>query len=196
MGDNVQVLFQTFEYDAFVFLLSPASLASSNCQAEMSAAAFRDAPFFVVRTEGPVPPEFANRVTLTLPALHDSAFGIKLGELAAALRARVSLVRDMKLLRADAVVYDAREAAQRIAVDGERTVLAEYASKLAKRYAAVTDSITQYWIVLALGKAATVESVHLLRGLGKPEHRLVSEGIREALAIAGKEDSQIGVERK
>jgi hypothetical protein len=190
VGDDVQTRMRTFDFDAFVFLSSPDSLASPNVQLELETAKYRAVPLFLVRMEGQVPAELRQRQYWTPPAIGDPAFAASIGDLGAAIRARVSCQRDIQLLHSDAVLYEMQEAAQRIALHADRSVVAEHAATLAQRYPRLSDPTTRYWIAIALGRVGTPQAVELLNGLPKHDHPYALEGVRQALEMAGRELSE------
>jgi len=72
------------------------------------------------------------------------------------------------------------EVAKSIATEEDRTIVAEFACELARRYRKISDPSTHYWIAIALGRAGTPQAEALLQKLPKGDHPLEIEGIRQA----------------
>ena len=182
-GVDCAIKMQTLDIEAVIFLSSPESSASLSCQLELAAAERQGIPVFTLLQSGNVSARQRKRSYWPLPPLHAPEFLSGVEELAGAVRARVSLVRKIRLLHPDNFFQETMEAAKSIAEEFDRALVAEYACDLAKRYRMLSDPNTQFWIVLALGKANTPQSGRLLDKLPPPDHPLVCEGIRQARAI-------------
>ncbi len=181
-GDDIVRSMETFEFDSFIFLLSPASWSSTQCRVELETARRRGVPFFVIHLEGDVPAELRERIYWKPPE-DDEEFAAQVHQLAIAICARVSFHRRVRKLSAENSPDTTQKAAQEIYDEEDRTLIAEYSRELAKRYELVRDSTTRYWMALALGKAGTPEAAALLRILPSEDHPLPIEGIRQALEM-------------
>ena len=99
------------------------------------------------------------------------------------MRTRVSVHREVQLL-SETNPPDITQAAARNIADSEyRTVVAEFARELAKKYRRIADPTTCFFIALALGNACTPEAAKLLRELPEKDHPLPAEGIKQALEM-------------
>lgn len=181
VGDNAETRMETFEIEALLFLLSPESWASGPCQLELETARRRGAPVFMAHLNGDVPEEVRQMIRWELYELDGEIPVTQVSKLASAIRARVSLHREVLLLSSDNPPDITQQAAHNIYDAPDRTVVAEYASELAKRYSQVVDPSTRFWIAIALGRAGTVEAAALLRALPTGDHPYPDHGIRQAL---------------
>lgn len=180
VGDNVDVRMQTFDIEAVTFLSEPLSLVSGPVQLELKSAARQGIPIFTLHLEGEMPPSLKRRSWWPLPALDSTAFVKGAEALAKSIQPRVFFNRKIRLLRPDNYFYEMKEVAQGIAEKEERTILAEFACELARRYRKVSDPSTRYWIAIALGRADTLQAAKLVEKLPEAGHPLEIEGIREA----------------
>jgi hypothetical protein len=180
IGDNVEIRMQTFEIEALVFLYSPESYASPYVQMELQCARRQRFPHFVVHAIAQVPAQLRRFIDLKLPPLGSSAFEKACAELADAIQNRVQFRRKLRMLHPSKSFHELIEVAQEIALDGDRTLIAESACDLSLKYCKISDPTTCYWIALALGRADTPRAARLLNRLPKKDHPLVSQGIREA----------------
>ncbi len=189
IGDDVDIRMQTFDIEAVVFLCEPTSLSSEPVQLELDSAARQEMPIFTLHLEGEVPPSFKKRSYWHLPPLDSVDFSTGAERLAESIRRRVFFNRKVRLLYPENYFLQMSEVARGIAQDEDRTIIAEFACELARRYHRVSDPSTRYWIAIALGRADTPQAEKLLEALPVPAHPLESEGIREAREIIRHERS-------
>jgi len=180
-GHDVQLRMQTFDIEAVLFLSTPESIASEQCQLELRAATRQGLPIFTAYLRGDLPIWLKKRSFWRVP-MNAQEFAAGTQVLAAATKERVAFHRQIRLLYPDNYFLETSQVARNIAMTGERTLIAEYACELAIRYRRITDPGTLYWIALALGKANTVQASKLLDHLPKGDHPLILEGIRQAKA--------------
>jgi hypothetical protein len=186
IGDDADTRMKTFDFDALLFLLSPESWASEACQLELATARRRETPIFIAHLSGDVPEEL-RRVIYWKPCECDGeAFAEEVKNLASAIRAHVSLDKEILLLSGNNPPDITLRAARNVYQASDRAVIAEYADKLAKRYRQVSDPSTRFWIALALGRAGTPEAATLLRALPTDGHPYPFRGIREALEMVAR----------
>jgi len=183
VGDDVETRMLTFDFDALIFFCSPESIASEPCQLELRSARRQRTPMFVALLEGSVPPQLKVRLYWNPAAIDDAAFAAEASRLATAIRNRVTFSRELRLLHPENFPQETLETARKIATESDRTLVAEYAGELAKRYLAVTDASTRFWIALALGKAGTKHAAQLLDRLPKTDHPYALEGVKQALEM-------------
>jgi hypothetical protein len=180
VGDHVETRMQTFDIETLIFLSSPESVASAPCQVELKSAERQGIPIFVIHLEGALPNELRKRSYWKLPPLDSSVFDLGVGELAKSIHSRVAFTRQIRALGADNYFHEMINVARTIATEVDRTILAEFAYQLARKYSDVPDPTTRFWIALALGKADTPQAAKLLDELPKQDHPLALEGIRQA----------------
>jgi hypothetical protein len=182
-GDETDTRMDSFEFDSVLFLWSPESAASEACQRELRTARRRSSPLFVaVDSEAPTR-TFKKRILWVRPPDNSSEFAGSVADLGKAIRYRVGFSKDLRRLQGGMPPDESGEAAQRIALDFDRTILAENVSMLAKRYFQTIDYTTRYWIAIALGAAGTAKASRMLTKLPSQDHPLVQEGIRQALEM-------------
>ncbi|HET9284299.1 MAG TPA: hypothetical protein VFR24_20295 [Candidatus Angelobacter sp.] len=179
-GYDVSFRMQTFEIETVIFLSSTESIDSMFCQQELQAAMRQGLPIFTAYVSGILPTWLKKRVVWHVPLRNDTEFVTGAQILATSIRERVLFHRQVRLLYPENDYFETIEAARNIALEGERTLIAEYACELARRYRHITDPSTLYWIAVALGKANTPQAAKLLDHLPKGNHPLISEGIRQA----------------
>jgi hypothetical protein len=180
VGDDVDIRIQTFNIEAVVFLSEVASLASEYVQQELESASRQGLPVFTILLEGELPASWKKRSWWRMPPTDDPAFATQAGALAESIRRRVLFNRKIRELNSTNYFIAMSEVAKDIAANEERTILAEFAEELAKRYREVLDPTTRYWIAISLGRADTPEAVRLIEELPPANHPLEVEGIREA----------------
>ena len=72
-------------------------------------------------------------------------------------------------------------ASVRYIVDGvDPALIAEYLEHIAASYRRDTDTLTRYWIAIAVGKAGTPGANAVLDSFGWDDEPLPQEGIRQA----------------
>jgi len=182
-GDDVQTRIDSFDFDSLLFLSSPESLASRFCQRELSAARRRSIPIFVAVLAGDVPKIMKRRIYWSLPASDSGQFTSDAQNLGKEIRARVSLLRNLRELNTECPADKTRDAAQTIALDIDSSLVAEIVSLLARRYVQMKDPTTRFWLALGLGSAGTAKAAKLLNNLPKEDHPYALEGIRQAQAM-------------
>src|ERR1035441_5591537 len=180
LGDDIETRMDSFEFDALLFLSEPESIASGPCQRELRTAKRRSVPVFVGAVGGGRPDGAERRLYWRLPPADSPEFSNGIKELGEAICRRVRLTRDLRLLHGDRPSDETQAAAQRIAVDTDRSLVADVVSELVRRYRQLEDPTTRYWIALALGSAGTSKAVKLLNKLPREDHPYVLEGIRQA----------------
>jgi hypothetical protein len=180
VGDDVDIRMQTFNIEALILLCSPASLASEPCQLELRSASRQGMPIFTAHLEGPVPLSLRKRSYWHVPPSDSPAFATGVEELAKSVQSRVLFNRKLHLLYPSNYFYEMTEVAKSIATEEDRTIVAEFACELARRYRKISDPTTRYWIALALGRADTAQAAALLQKLPRSDHPLELEGIRQA----------------
>jgi hypothetical protein len=180
VGDDVDVRMQTFKIEALIFLCEPASLASGPVQLERKSAARQGLPIFTIHLKGEVPAALKKRSYWRMPSVDSPAFALGVNEMAKSIQTRVAFNRKIHLLHSGNYIHETVDVARGIAMDEDRTILAEFACELARRYRKIPDPTTRYWIALALGRANTPQAVALLEKLPKGDHPLELEGIQEA----------------
>jgi hypothetical protein len=180
VGDNVFVRMQTFRIEALIFLLSPESITSSPCQAELKSARRQRLPICTIHMLGPVPIQMKKFTYWKIPPLVSQDFVDGIDNLATAIRSRVLFRGQLRMLFPDNTFHELIDVAQGIALKAERTLLAESACELAMKYCKITDPSARYWIALALGKADTPRAARLLGKLPSEDHPFALEGIRQA----------------
>jgi len=141
-GDRTDTRMDSFEFDSLLLLWSPESQASAAVQRELRTALRRSAPLFVAVDPGSPIRSFRKRILWVRPAEQSPEFTAKVSDLAAAIVARVAFLRNLRVLRDDVPADDSREAAQRLALDFETTLLAEGGPALARHFLRTTDEIT------------------------------------------------------
>ena len=186
-GDDVYVRMQTFDIEAVLLLLEPLSLSSKPVQLELESASRQGLPIFVAHVEGEVPETFKTRSFWHVPPLDSQHFSPEAAMLAEPIRRRVLFNRKIRSLNPDEYFHAMSEVAKEIAMEENRTIIAEFACELARRYCRVSDPTTRYWLAIALGRADTPEAMRLLDALPNPSHPLETEGIREAREIVNHE---------
>jgi hypothetical protein len=182
-GDDIETRMDSFEFDALLFLSEPESLASGPCRRELRTAKRRSVPVFVVALSGGSPDGFKQRLFWRLPPTSSSEFTSGIEVLGKVIRWRVELRRDLRILNVDRPPDETRKAAQKIALETDRSLVAEVVTVLVRRYRQLKDPTTRYWIALALGSAGTPKAERLLRKLPKDDHPYVLAGIRQAQDI-------------
>jgi hypothetical protein len=140
-------------------------------------------PIFTALLEGEIPKAFSRRLSWKLEDLDGKGFAEQVHGLADAMRIRVSVNREVQLLSDTNPPDITQNAARNVADSKYRTVVAEFARELAKRYRGITDPTTCFFMALALGNACTPEAAKLLRGLPEKDHPLPGEGIQQALEM-------------
>lgn len=180
LGDDIETRMDSFEFDALLFLSEPESLASGPCQRELRTARRRSVPIFVVAVGGGSPDGVEKRLYWRLPPADSPEFTAGIEELGQVIRRRVRLTRDLRILHVDRPPDETMSAAQRIALETDRSLIAEVVSTLVRRYKQLQDPTTRYWIALALGSAGTSKAAKLLNKLPKEDHPYALEGIRQA----------------
>jgi hypothetical protein len=186
LGDDIETRIDSFQFDALLFLSSPDSLGSPPCQHELRTARRRSVPVFGVLLAGEMPAEMKKRVYWPPSSTQSPQFEGEVAELGHAIRARVAFLRDLRTLNSDRAPDETLESAQRIALNADRTLVAELSSVLARKYVQLKDPSTRFWIALALGNAGTPKAAKLLNDLPKDDHPYALEGIRQALETVRK----------
>jgi hypothetical protein len=183
LGDDVQTRERTFQFEALLFFCTPESRASQNCQLEIETARKRRVPIFTALLDGPPPEELRSKINWTPHSAGTTEFLAEIALLATSIKERAFLLRRVNAIQSDAPPDETRDAAQSIAMEMDRTVIAEYASALADRYVQIKDPTTRYWLALSLGRASTPQAEEILRRLPDNDHPYALEGVREALAM-------------
>jgi hypothetical protein len=137
-------------------------------------------PVLVAQLAGTVPARLKKRIYWSLPRAGSPEFATEIGDLARAIRTRVELRRKLNMLTPDSPPDQTQSAAQEIALEGDRTLVAEDVSLLAQRYLDLGDPTTRFWIAMALGSAGTRKAARLLERLPPQDHPYALEGIRQA----------------
>lgn len=180
VGDNVAVRIQTFGIEALLFLLSPESISSPWVKLELKSARRQRLPVFTLHLQGTIPTNLKTSSIWSLPPIWSVEFLNGVDKLAVAVRRRVDFRNQLRRLYPSSSVYDLIEVAQSLALNAERTLLAESACELAMKYCRIPDPSTRYWIAMALGRADTNRAARLLRRLPDGDHHLELEGLRQA----------------
>lgn len=179
-GDDTLVRMQTFDIEALIFLCSPESLASMPCRLELKTARRARLPISVVHLRGGVPSSLRQSSYWNMAALGSPSFLCGIENFAKAIRKRVAFKRQLRALYPTNAFHELIEIARAIALETDRTLVAESACELAVKYCGMSDPNTKYWIALALGRADTIRAGRLLDRLPKYDHPLALEGISEA----------------
>jgi len=180
VGDDVNTRMQTFDIEGVIFLSSPESITSVACQLELKSAGRQAIPVFTIHLQGLVPSQLKKRSYWHMPSVDDPAFAAGVEDLARSIHSRVAFNQKIRLLYPENSFHDMLDVARTIATQGERTILAEFACELARRYLKISDPNTRFWIALALGRADTPQAARLLDRLPKQDHPLALEGVRQA----------------
>jgi hypothetical protein len=183
VGDEVDARMQTFDIEALILLSTPESVASEPVRLELESAERQGIPMFTIHLNGTLPSLLKKRSYWHMPSFDDPAFTVGLQDLVRSVQSRVAFNRKIRLLYPENSFHEMLEVARSIAMEAERTILAEFACELARRYVKVNEPNTRYWIALALGKANTAQAARLLDRLPKQDHPLALEGIRQARAM-------------
>jgi hypothetical protein len=184
-GHHTTTRIDTLPFDSVLFLWSPEGETSFFCRREIQTAERRLAPLFVaVDSEVPMR-SFQRRILWVRPRDNSPDFARRVAELAGAIRYRVTFNRELRRLDHSVPVEESRDAAERIAMNFDRTILAENVAALGRLYLQMNDYTGQYWIAIALGSAGTEEAARVLNNLPEPDHTLVLEGLREARETVG-----------
>lgn len=182
-GEDYAIKMRSLDFDALLLLISPASLKSAAVQVELKTARRIGAPIFTALLEGAIPHQFSRRRSWKLQRLDDATLRNQIPALADAIRIRVTVNKQIKMVVDTNPPDVTQDAAERIYEVVDRSVLAEFARDLAKRYRETNDPTTCYFIALALGKACTPEAAKLLRGLPTKNHPYPIEGVTQALEM-------------
>lgn len=93
------------------------------------------------------------------------------------------LYKKLQLLKSGLSYVETRKIAEEIAINSEVTILGEFLRPLEESFFETEDPSTQSWIVNAIEKVATDDSLEILRNLSskKGYHELVQKGIADAI---------------
>lgn len=180
IGDDADTRMQTFNIEAVLFLSTPESLASQACRLELKSAARQRLPIFAIHENGERPRWLKKRSYWQIPPEDAELFDAGIEALATSVRTRVYFNRKIRLLHPANYFHETIEVAREIATSEDRTIVAEFARELARRYRTISDPTTRYWIALALGRADTVAAAKLITKLPVGDHPLEQDGIRQA----------------
>lgn len=179
-GQDVLMRMQTFEIESVLFFATVQSIASIFCQQELKAALRQGLPIFTAYMNGNLTAWLKKRSVWFVPLRNAPDFMTGAQTLATAIRERVDFHRQVRLLYPENYYFETMDIARNIAMTGERTLVAEYACELARRYRYLTDPSTLFWIAVAIGRANTLQAAKLLDHLPRRDHPLILEGIRQA----------------
>ena len=183
LEDDMEAQIDRYVFDAIILLWSPEVKMSQIVERECLAARRLGLPFFVAVSFGIPPPDFKKEYVWLAPPVESPHFFGAAVNLGRTIHASVGLQRTMRMLSAGSTPDESRAAAERLALDFDRSLLVESLPLLAEQYLQINDPVTRYWIAIALGAAGTAVAADLLAKLPKEDHPLVLEGIRQAREI-------------
>jgi hypothetical protein len=144
LEDDMEAQLDRYVFDAIILLWSPEVKMSQIVEGECSVARRRGLPFFVAVSAGVPPPDFRKEYVWLAPAIESPHFASAAVNLGRTIRAAVGLQRTMRMLSGDSSPEESRAAAERLALDFDKSLLVESLPVLAEQYSRIGDPVTRY----------------------------------------------------
>jgi hypothetical protein len=125
--------------------------------------------------------ELRNRICVDCRTMSGEDSDAMVQQLASAILVRANLYQDWVHLIS--VPEESRAAAKRLALEYEKSVLAESVYEIGWRYHEVQDPTTRYWLALAIGQCQTVAAARVLASFLGEAHPYPRQGIEEAFRM-------------